>query len=273
MSSTEPVVLPPVNAGGSGGKNKVSLSVDLRLVIIALLVIIVAMVAFWKPWQSKSGADARTISVTGQATVKATPDEFVFSPSYQFKNSDKDTALKALAAKSDVIVSELKKLGVPEKGIKTNSNGYQTSVDPYAGGASRGNDDTTYVLNVVVTLNDEKLVQKVQDYLVTTTPEGGSVSPYATFSTTKQKQLEAQARDQATKEARSKADQSAKNLGFKVGDVKNIDDSGFGGGVMPYAANSTMGMAEDTKSAPPSLAVQPGENDLNYSVTVVYYIR
>lgn len=273
MASEEPVVLPSTNGGGSGN-NKLSLSVDLRLVVIALLVIVVVMLVLWRPWQAKSGADARTISVTGEATVKATPDEYVFSPSYQFKNADKAAALKELTAKNDAIVAALKKLGVPDSGIKTNSNSYETGITPYDGGVSTNTrDSTTYVLNIVVTVGDKQLTQKVQDYLVTTTPEGGSVSPYATFSTAKQKQLEAQARDQATKEARSKADQSAKNLGFKVGDVKNIDDSGFGGGVMPYAANSTMGMAEDTKSAPPSLAVQPGENDLNYSVAVVYYIR
>lgn len=269
MSSEEPVVLPPANVGGPNGKNKMSLSVDLRWIIVLLLVIIAVMLALWRPWQPKPSADGRTVSVMGEATVKATPDEYVFSPSYEFKNADKTVALQELTAKSAEVTAELKKLGVPENKIKTDSNGYERGQYYYEyDSATKG---YTYTLGLTVTLNDQKLVQKIQDYLVGTSPTG-SVSPYATFSDAKRKQLEVQARDEATKEARAKADQSAKNLGFKVGAVKNIDDSGFGGGVMPYATQGSA-LAEDTKSAAPSLAVQPGENDLNYSVTVVYYIR
>jgi uncharacterized protein YggE len=95
----------------------------------------------------------------------------------------------------------------------------------------------------------------------------------ANFSNAMQKTLESKARDDAAKEARAKAEQSAQNLGFKVGKVKSISDgAGFNGSIMPMnasAASGTMSMDKATTS----LAVHPGQNDLNYSVTVTYYIH
>jgi len=77
----------------------------------------------WRPWSSTSASD-RTVSVTGTSTLKAEPDQFVFYPSYEFNNADKSAALKEMTAKSDQIVAGLKALGVADKDIKTNSNGY-----------------------------------------------------------------------------------------------------------------------------------------------------
>jgi uncharacterized protein len=241
-------------------KNKLHLSLDLRLIIAALLLAIVGMLALWKPWNTTNATD-RTVQVTGQATLKAEPDEYAFYPSYQFKNANKDTALSELTKKSDTIVAELKKLGVEDKYIKTNSNGYDYTT-------YRDTNDTIYTLMLTITVPTKELTQKVQDYLLTTSPMG-SVSPQATFSDTKRKELENTARDEATKEARAKADQSAKNLGFKVGKVKSVSDGAGFGEITPFETRGSAPMAADTKQ----LSVQPGQNDLNYTVTVVYYVK
>jgi uncharacterized protein YggE len=110
------------------------------------------------------------------------------------------------------------------------------------------------------------MAQKVQDYLLTTSPSG-TISPYSAFSTEKRKELESQARDEATIDAREKAEQSAENLGFKLGKVKSIEDQSGFGGVIPLDTPATM---ED--SARSSLSVQPGENEITYTVRVVYYL-
>jgi hypothetical protein len=104
--------------------NKLNLKVDYRIITVALLLVIVLMLAIWKPWSPSPTAKDRTISVSGDATVKAAPDEFLFSPSYQFTNGDKDAALKAISAKSNEVVAGLKKLGVPESGIKNNADSW-----------------------------------------------------------------------------------------------------------------------------------------------------
>lgn len=240
-------------------KNKMSLNLDFRLVTVVLLLVIAGMLALWRPWEGQR--DDRTIAVTGESTIKATPDEFIFYPAYEFKNADKQAALDVAAKKSDELVAKLKAIGVPENGIKTNADGYD--MPTYK-------DDTTptYNLRLTVTVGSRDLAQKVQDYLLTTTPVG-AVSPQAAFSDAKRKELESKARDEATKDARAKADQSAKNLGFSLGAVKTVaDGAGFGRGVPPYAVDSNA-----SSGAERQLTVQPGENELSYSVTVTYFVR
>ncbi len=255
---TEPVV--------KSRSNKFNLSVDLRIIILLLLAVIAAMLLIWKPWVSANKSADRTVQVTGDAKLTATPDEYTFSPSYEFKNSNKDAALAELTKKNEEIVAKLKTLGVPDKKIKSDFNGSDYPVyyeeDPQ---------NTNYVLRLTVAVGTRELAQKVQDYLITTSPTG-AVSPQASFSDAKRKQLENQARDEATKDARAKADQSAKNLGFKLGSVKSVSDS-TGFDIMPYAVKNGLAATSEAALDTTKLSLQPGENDLNYSVTVSYYIR
>lgn len=256
-------------------KKSFSLTLDYRVVIGVLLAIIVVMLLLWRPWEFRAAADARTVTASGQAKLTATPDEYVFSPNYEFKGEDRDAILKDLSTKSDEIVKKLKELGVADNKIKTNTDGYDVPIYGYEGTESDSlaprapEAIPTYTLRMTITLNDKALAQKVQDYLVTTTPTG-AVSPQVTFSENKRKELESKARDTATKEARAKAEQSAKNLGFSVGPVKSVNDgAGFGD---VYPAIGAFG-ARETMDSSTKLALQPGENELVYSVTVVYYIR
>lgn len=235
---------------------------------VALVLSLVAVTVLAVKLNSGSG-DTRTVTVTGDASLKATPDEYVFYPSYNFTNPDKDAALKELTAKSEEVTAGLKKAGVADSAIKTNSDGYDTPV--YLESQPIRKENATYTLQVTVTVDNKDLAQKVQDYLVSTSPTGG-VSPQANFSDKKRKQLESQARDEATKDARSKADQQAKNLGFKVGKVQSVEDGNGFGGVRPFSTRGAEpAIAEDSSAT--QLTVQPGENELNYSVTVVYTIR
>ena len=248
----------------SSSKNlKLSLALDYRWVVLFLLAIIVAMLLMWKPWQDSKATD-RTIDVTGKATVSARPDEFVFYPTYDFKNSNKDAALKQLTAKSAEVVAGLKKLGVADKDIKVNSDSWSYPVyDLREGGQA-----STYTLRLTVASGTEELTQKVQDYLVSTTPTG-SISPQAVFSDGLLKEVEADGRDQATKDAREKAEQSARNLGFRLAKVKAVKDGSGFSDLYLYGAAKAM---EDSASRS-SIPIQPGENELTYTVTVTYYIK
>lgn len=238
-----------------------------RTVSIILSGIIIVIVVAWRPWVPNIRATDRTVSVTGTATVTATPDQYTFSPSYNFTNSDKQAALNTLTAKSEQLIAGLKALGVASADIKTNVSGtynYGYYMPIYMG-------DNTYTLSLTATIHDATLAQKVQDYLVTTSPTG-SVTPSVTFSTAKQHTLQAEARDQAERDARTQADQSAHNLGFTVGSVKSVDDGNlFTGGPIMYGNMSTS--ADAAQPSKSSLTIQPGQNDLSYSVQVIYYIH
>lgn len=236
-----------------------------RTCFVALAVLLVAMIIIWQPWVPKIAGAGRSISVTGTATITAAPDQYVFSPSYDFTSSTKQTALANLSTKSDQIVGKLKALGVANKDIKTNASGYTDY--GYYQPVYDGNN--TYTLSLTVTVTDQKLAQKVQDYLVTTSPTG-EVTPNVSFSTAKQRELQNQARTKAEADARSQADQSAANLGFSVGAVKSVTDNNSNN--FPIFYNGVASAAGDM-ATPKSLSLQPGQNDLSYSVTVVYFIQ
>jgi uncharacterized protein len=245
---------------------KLNLNLDYRWITLALVTIIVAMAIIWRPWQSPKTAD-RTVEVTGEATVSAVPDEFVFYPTYEFRNADKDAALQDLTLKNNEVIAKVRALGVAEKDVKSNSDSWSFPV-------FNSDSDATpvYNLRLTFTVRSKDVAQKVQDYLITTGPEG-SISPQATFSDKKRKQLEDSARDEASKDARAKAEKSAKNLGFKIAAVKKVSDgAGFGGGI-PYFADKALATMEAPAEGRSSLTVQPGENDLSYTVTVTYFIK
>jgi uncharacterized protein len=230
--------------------------------LILALIIIGAMLFTWQPWEAGAAAGQRTITVTGEAEITAEPDEYVFNPQYEYKDLDREAALKASTDNTNEIVTKLKELGVPSSKIKTDSNGYK---EWYRETGS------TYYSYLTIKIDDKKLAQKVQDYLLTTSPYG-SVTPSAGFSKSKLKEVTNKARDEATKDARAKADQSAKNLGFSVGKVKTVKDDANGEGVYPMllrgSADASMAAGSPELSAP----IQAGENELDYQVTVTYYV-
>lgn len=248
--------------------NKLNLSLDLRVIILILLLVIGAMLFFWKPWEDNSTAnDGRVITVTGESKIAAEPDEFVFNPMYEFKNANKEAALASLTKKSEEVISALKGLGVADSKIKSDSDGYN-----YNYYYDQSKNQNNYSLRLTVTADSRELAEKVQNYLVSTAPTG-SVSPQANFSDQKRKELENKARDEATNDARSKAEQSAKNLGFKIGKVKSINDGTGSGGIQSYLRSGSNTLSLSEGAADSKLAVQPGEDDLRYTVEVVYYVR
>jgi len=228
---------------------------------------IAGMLVIWKPWAGAQTSD-RTISVTGDATLKAVPDEYIFSPSYDFTNASQQTALSQLTVQSNTIISKLKSLGVSNDQISTNSTGG----DSYYNFVTNDDNTVTYTLQLTITVDNSSLAQKIQNYLVSTSPTG-SVSPDVNFSNAQQANLDNQARNIATKDARAKAEQTATNLGFKLGAVKSVaDESGFNNPTpLLYSGNIASGAASATPQ--PSLSVQPGQNELDYSIDVVYYIH
>lgn len=245
------------------GKYKHNLNLDFRIISGILLLVIIALVAVWMPWRSIEKSD-EIIKVTGEAALKAEPDEFVFYPSYQFKGTDKSSVSNQATQKGEEITSKIKDLGVSDSDIKLSVDGYMGRPFP-----DNGVDEYTYTAQLTVTLDSRDKAQEIQDYLATTQPQG-SVTPQGSFSESKRLALEAQAREAATKDARAKADQSAKNLGFKIGRVKSVEDGiGFNdGGPIPVEGRA---MAPDATVS--TLPVQAGENEIRYSVTVTYFVR
>jgi len=219
--------------------------------------------AWWSPW-SDSG---RTVTVTGESTITAQPDEFVFNPYYTASAKDRTQATTAVRKTGDQVVSKLKALGVAEEDIKTDISAYDFSLR--AEGGQSKEFEASYALTI--TLDNEELAQQVFDYLLTTKAQG-SISPQVNFSNDTRANLKSQARMAAVNNAQSQAEEIADELGQSVTKAISVEEvSGFD--VIPYYG----GGAEDRPAADSLLQetaeLLPGQQDLTFSVKVTFGLR
>lgn len=250
-------------------KKQLIVSLDYKTLAFVLLglylVTLGVMLYLWQPW-NVSPADARKITVTGESTIQSEPDEFQFNPTYNITSDTKDGAIQEATDKSTEVVAELKKLGVEDKDIKI--NGYSNNWYWYY-----DEDDKNHTsVNITVTINDKDQAQEVQDYLLTTEPEG-QITPWPTFSESKSKELETQARAEAVADAKSKAQASADELEIRVGKVISVNEgNGFGDYPIAYAEND-IAVGLESVEVSRSIPIQPGEDEFRYSVTVVFELK
>jgi len=246
-------------------KSKLSLNLDLRWLVLALIIIIGGMLALWRPWQANNAG--RSVSVSGQATIEAEPDEYVFSPSFELTGSDQNQLTAQISETVDEAVAALKALGVKDSDIKLSAYGG----DDYYLYPTGTSGQYRVSANLSVSVDSLELAQQIQDYLATT-KAAGQLTPIAQFSEAKRKELDGQAREQAIADARTKAEQSAVLLNAKLGKVLEVSEAGSWDFIpMPYAADGREAVTSDSAAA--GLPVLPGTNDYTYSLNVKFSIR
>ena len=234
----------------------------LKTAQLLLLVAIFGLLLWSQPWQSDTIKEQRTISVSGEATISAEPDEFVFYPYYEKTGTDRDALRDELVVEANQVVDELRQLGVEESDIKLDASSYDNW---YWNEGEEG----VLTVRLTVTTTDRDQAQAIQDYLLTTSAKG-QLTPQAMFSEAKQKELDAQAVAEASEDARAKAEAQAKLFDAKLGDVITVNqqaDSIFG---FPELRATELSVSDESAS---SLPVLPGENDYRQTVNVVYELQ
>ncbi len=238
----------------------IKITVDLKAITIVLTVVIIAMLGAWQPW--RVSGETRKITVAGHARIKAQPDYYQFTPMYQKDNANRDKAIAELNAHIAQIVEELKRLGIEERYIELQTSAYD---QPYVEPLKRGENAVTSHLTVKA-INKE-LAEKVQDYLLTTSPQG-SITPYPTFSNEKREQLENEARDKAIADAKERAERTARQLSGRLGKVLEVKDT-VSGDIVPFSREA-VSLDGATSSTPPILS---GEQEISFSVEAVFEVK
>lgn len=231
-----------------------------------MTVAVLGLLLWSQPWKGSGAASGTTrkITVSGEATIKAEPDEFLFSPYFEGKGTDQTALKKELNDKANAAVAKLKELGIEDSKIKVDSSSYDYWF--YEPGQ-----EGSLTVSLQVTVSDKAKAQEVQDYF-TTLDLKGQLTPQATFSKSKQKELESQATDEASKDAKAKAEKQASLVGAKVGKVIEISQGSMGGYPMPMMATGEAN-AKDADLRVSSLPVMPGENEFSWSVSVTYELK
>ncbi len=233
--------------------------------VIVLLIAILGLLLWSQPWNSSSSDATKTITVSGEATIESAPDEYVFMPYYEATGTDQVAVQEELTAKANDVTAKLKELGVEEKDITLQSNAYDNWYPDETG-------KSTTTVSLEVKVSNKELSQKVQDYLITTGAKG-QISPRGSFSITKTKELDGEARAKASEEARAKAEAQAAIFGAKVGDVVKIEQGNSVGIGYPTPMMAMEDSGSTRNATASSLPVLVGQDSYSASVSVTYELQ
>ena len=213
--------------------------------------------------QAPSPAQAAGIAVTGTGSVSARPDVAQISLGVSV-TAPAVAKARADAAAAMVRVQEaLKAKGVAEKDVQTQSLSitpqydFQNRAEPRITGYQVSN-------QVRITIRNIDSASEVLDAAVAAGRDAVRVNGIA-FAVDQPEALLTQAREEAVKNARARAEVLAKAAGVSLGKARSIAESS-GGGPVPLA------LPARAQSAEASTPVNPGEQRLSVSVSIVYEI-
>ncbi|HVU06446.1 MAG TPA: SIMPL domain-containing protein [Candidatus Paceibacterota bacterium] len=214
-----------------------------------------------------------TITVSGTGEVVTAPDIATFTFAVEKEGASVPEAQKKSADGMNAILDYLKKAGIEDKDIKTESyNIYprydyvQTSM--YGGGKQVL---AAYVVSQNVTVKVRDL-DKAGELLSGIGEYGATNISGLTFSVDDHVKVERQARDAAIADAREQAEILAKSLGVKIVRLVSFNESNYGYPTpIYYAKDMAYGMGGAANQSAPSIPT--GENKITSNVSLTYEIR
>lgn len=237
-----------------------------RIAAVALLVLAAAALAgigrpdfVWSADSEPGGSDPiRSITVNGSSTVTTTPDEATFTFGVDARGETASEALSAAAAAVNKVTDAVKDAGVAGKDIQTQDISLSTLT------SSDGRHIDGYAANASITVHAKDLDRAGK--LVDTAVAAGANNVYGpSLSRSDADELADKALADAVADARRKAESLAEAAGGSLGQVISVSESGSSVPPMPYAAREAA-LATD-------VAIEPGTQDIQASVTVVFELR
>jgi uncharacterized protein len=198
-------------------------------------------------------ADRRTVSVTGTATLRSTPDEAVVSFGVQTESSSAEDAMRENGTRMLSVLRALADLGVKDGDIST------TGVNLYPTYGSNGTSISAYQASnqVSVTFHDLGLIGRAIDAAV---KAGANLTNGVMFQMSPANRGSEQALAAAVADARSKASAVAVAAEAQLGQVVTVSETGTPPiyPPMPYvgAMSASAGAEAPTPVNPPTLETQ-----------------
>ena len=216
---------------------------------------------------SSGTAPEHTISVSGTGTVTLMPDVADLQLGVLTSRPTVKAAQADAAVAMTRILAALKALGIDAKDIQTSNVSLQPTYD-YSSGINPPRITGFQMSNsVTVTIRDlDKLGGAIDNSLAA----GATSLDGVTFRVNDETSAEAQARQAAMTEARSKADTLAAVAGISIAGVASIAETSA---PIQYPINYTLGGASAPDVAKVATPIQAGTTDVTITVAVVYLIQ
>ena len=208
---------------------------------------------------------AQTITVSGEGEASGTPEVAMVSLSVQNEGRTAREAIDANSAAMAQVVEAMKRIGVPERGLRTSG----ISINPVRARQQPGESQPPPIVgyqavnSLTVTVEPAVKAGEVIDVGI---GAGANVAGGVRFAMKDDATLQKEALDMAVKSARGKADAMAAAAGLRIVGVRTMTEEG-GPGVPVVRAEAQGLAAADARQVPP---VQPGELTLRTRVRVVY---
>jgi len=244
----------------------------LRTTLIAALL---AFLSAASPAQNLT--DTRTITVHGDATVYAVPDEAVIRMGIEARDPKLDAAQQRVDGILSNVLDFCKTSGIDNKHIQTDYVYLQPFYD-------YKDDNMTllgYVVrkNITVTLKD---LSRFDEFVTGALSLGVNTIHNVLFHTTDLRKYRDEARDMAIKAAKNKAAAMAHALDADIGMVMKINEqnsrwwstysSGWGSSGWNRGMSQNVVQNADTE-APPVKTIAPGQIAVDASVTVTFALK
>jgi len=219
--------------------------------------------------ETSAGIVPNTITVTGDATVNAAPDEATITLSVETDGSDPTTALDNNSKSIQKVLDRLKAEGVAESAIQTSNVSLYPirTYDPQTGKESL----TGYRAQnaVTVTLKEAAVVGKI---LAASVETGATNVSGPVWRLTEDSAAVTEALKKAVANAQAKAQTLAEAGGVKVGQVVMMTEGAVEVPIVPVY----MGLGKGEAAAADSLAQAPisaGTLDVTATVTITYALE
>ncbi|PIQ79570.1 hypothetical protein COV81_01750 [Candidatus Peregrinibacteria bacterium CG11_big_fil_rev_8_21_14_0_20_41_10] len=243
------------------------------LVIAGIVFLVVLSTAAYRVSSTYSSSNAGTIRISADATVTAVPDIATFNFSVITEGG---TDVKALQVentkKMNDAISYLKAESVKDENVKTSSY----NVSPRYENQNCRLDSECPPPTIVGYTVSQRVDVKVEDFEIL----GGLLEGIVTkgvndisslqFTIDDPFSLEVEAKAKAINRAKGKAQDLAKEVGFKLGRVVGIEE---GGSRLPYAAPMMESFAMDSRGGAVEKAMlEPGSQEVNVQITLEYEV-
>jgi hypothetical protein len=229
-----------------------------------LLKITLALCLFAGLAAAEDRMPAKTVRVVGTSEVKVVPDRAVIEVGVEKQALSASVAKHAEDAAARRILVALRGNGIDEKDIQTTF----LSLQPQSSYVKKVR--VSYFVaqqTLTVTVRD---ITKLDTLLETLIKAGGNRIDSIGYETSELRKYRDQARDMAVKAAREKAEALAKALGQEIGKAQSIEEVPEPENAY-FMANASLGIADKTRSAGPSVAV--GQKTISASVMVSFELN
>jgi uncharacterized protein len=247
-----------MNKKGSSDSIRITWIIVGAIVILAVIALIVFL----------SLRPGTTINTNGSSQVKATPDLVSIYFNIQTNGSDAAKVKDENAAIVDNVTTGLLKMGIDRSEITTENFNIYPDYDWSNGQQTLKGYRAMYTMIVKLPADKMDKAGTVIDVGV----DNGALISYINFelSLAKQNEYKAQALKEATQDARVKAESIAAGLGKKVGAVVSIQDTGFYYTPWQIYRNDAMAVGASEAKSAVSTNINPGQQDINAQVAVVF---